>query len=492
MYLSGFLQLTEFRLEFFLARYLIYSFDLMLSKTEAAMKSYLVIFALLILSSEIVHADEPKTVENLPSLIKTAIENNPELKSSQARWRMFASKAEQAASLEDPMVMFKLQNLLAREPFSLGGKDPQTAKVIGISQQLPFWGKRAIKQEVARYEADSYRWVVEERKLELARMVKETYYQLWTVDKGLEIVDKNLKILADFVTIAESKYSVGQGVQQDIFKAGLEKSKMLDMQISLRQQRESLAANLNYLLYRPGNTPVGKIADFALPQPSLTAEQLNEAAFEKRPQIKSLASLAGKGEASHRLAQKEFYPDFNLSFEYMFRQEAMTDPGYNMFSLGVTFNLPFQQERRRAMLAEATSETGMATEELNGLKNTISFTIRDVLAQMDRRRKLVELYRGGIIPQAEQSLESAVISYRVNKVDFLTLLDGRMSLFTYERELYESQAEYMMKLAQLEAAVGADLASESAVPAAPPQAAISGQAQQPAPAAAASGQSQHH
>jgi outer membrane protein, heavy metal efflux system len=70
----------------------------------------------------------------------------------------------------------------------------------------------------------------------------------------------------------------------------------------------------------------------------------------------------------------------------------------------------------------------------------------------------VELYKGGIIPQAEQSLESAVISYRVNKVDFLTLLDGRLNLFNYERELYESQAEYMMKLAQLEAVVGFDFA----------------------------------
>jgi outer membrane protein TolC len=69
----------------------------------------------------------------------------------------------------------------------------------------------------------------------------------------------------------------------------------------------------------------------------------------------------------------------------------------------------------------------------------------------------VELYKGGIIPQAEQSLESAVISYRVNKVDFLTLLDGRVNLFNYERELYESQAEYMMGLARLEATVGVDV-----------------------------------
>jgi outer membrane protein TolC len=372
---------------------------------------------------------------------------------------MFASKAEQASALEDPMFMFKLQNLLARQPLSLGGNDPTTAKVIGISQQLPFWGKRDLKQEVARYEAESYQWAIEERKLELARMVKETYYQLWAVDKSLDVIDKNIKILADFVTIAESKYSVGQGVQQDIYKAGLEKSKMLDLQISLQQQRKSLEANLNYLLYRPGNSPVGTIADFTLPLVSLSSEQLNKTAIEKRPQIKSLASLANKGQASHRLAQKEFYPDFNLSFEYMFREAAMGDPGYNMFTVGVTFNLPFQQARRHAMLAESSSETTMAAEELNGLKNSISFSINDILARMDRRRKLVELYKGGIIPQAEQSLESAVISYRVNKVDFLTLLDGRVTLFNYERELYESQAEYMMRLAQLEAAIGTDLVS---------------------------------
>lgn len=398
--------------------------------------------------------------EDLATLVATAIANNPELKSSQARWKMFANKAKQASALEDPMFMFKLQNMLAREPLVFN-KDPQSSKVIGISQQLPFWGKRAIKQEVAQYEAESYKWAIEERKLELTRMVKETYYQIWAVDKGVEIVDKNLKILADFVTIAESKYSVGQGVQQDIYKAGLEKSKMLDMQITLRQQRKSLEANLNYLLYRPGNTPVGTVVDFTLPQLAISVEQLNETALEKRPQIKSLAMLTEKGHASHRLAQKEFYPDFNLSFEYMFKEaistDMVSDPGFNMFTVGVTFNLPFQQERRRAMLVESTSETTMATEELNGLKNTISYTINDTLAQLDRRRKLVELYKGGIIPQAEQSLESAVISYRVNKVDFLTLLDGRLNLFNYERELYESQAEYMMKLAQLEAAVGAEL-----------------------------------
>ncbi len=399
-------------------------------------------------------------VEEIATLVSTALSSNPELKASEARWKMFASKAKQAKALDDPMVMFRLQNMLTREPgvFNL---DPTSAKVVGISQQIPFWGKRSLREKVALSEAESYKWGFEERKLELKKMVKESYYQLWAVKKMLGIIDKNLKILSNFLTINELKYSVGQGVQQDIYKAGLEKSKMLDMQISLQQQRKSLEANLNYLLYRQGNTPIGTFADFTLPRVSLSREQLIEIALNNRPQLKSLASLVNKAEASRSLAKKESYPDFNLSAEYMFREPITTgmatDPGYNMFSVGLSFNLPIQLQKRRAMVAESTFERSMATEELNALKNSISYTINDILAQLDRRGQQVELYKGGIIPQSEQSLESALISYRVNKVDFLTLLDSRMNLFNYERELNESKAEYMMKLAQLEAVVGSEV-----------------------------------
>ena len=418
------------------------------------------------LSSAQARAQESKLpAEELSSLVAVAVANNPEVKSSESRWKMFAQKARLASAFEDPMFMLKLQNLMVRDPLVLN-KDPQSALVVGISQQLPFWGKRALRKEVARNEAESYRWSAEERRLELARMVKESYYQLWSVDKGLEIIERNLKIMTDFVTITGLKYSVGQGVQQDIFKAGLEKSKMLDMQISLQQQRKSLEANINYLLYRPAKTPVGPIADFPLPKLTLSAEQLYDIAMENRPQIKSLSSMVSKGEAAHRLARKESLPDFNVAFEYMIREpissDMATDPGYNMYSLGVTFNLPFQQQKRQAMIAESISETSMATDELNALKNNVSYTINETLSQLERRGKMVELYKGGIIPQAEQSLESALIGYRVNKVDFLTVLDGRVNLYNYERELYEAEAEYMMKLAQLEAATGTDILSADA------------------------------
>lgn len=401
-------------------------------------------------------AEETKPSENLLNLVEAALANNPELKASQARWEMFRNRVVQAGALDDPMLMLKMQNFQIRDPFN-SQRDTMSQRVIGISQQLPFWGKRDLKAEVASKEAESFKWQVDERKLELARMVKETYFQIFVTDKELEIVEKNIRIMDDFIALAETKYSVGQGAQQDVFKAQVERSKMFDMKITLEQRRKSLQATLNTLLYRPAETSVGKVADFELKPFTWSPEQLRAMAEENRPMLKSLRALIGKGEAGHRLAEKEFFPDANLSLEYMQRDPAMADPGYDMYALGLTFNLPIQRERRHAMVRESSAEIAMATAELNTLYNSINLGIADNLAQMERREKLTKLYRTGIIPQAEQSLESATIGYRVNKVDFLTLLDNRLTLFNYERDYYESLAEYQMRLAQLEALVGKEL-----------------------------------
>lgn len=414
------------------------------------------LFALLSAATAAYAEDAKRPTENLDQLVRTAVANNPELLSSSARWEMYKSRVRQAGALEDPMLMLKLQNGIVTDPLSFT-RDSMTQKVIGISQQIPFAGKRKLKEDIAAAEAESYRWSVEERRLELTRMVKEAYYQVYFTDKALDIVDRNIKILDDFITLAQTKYSVGQGAQQDIYKALLERSRMLDMKISLEQQRRSLEVSLNTLLNRPQSTRVGDVADFKLSAFNYSAEQLLDLAEENRPQLKSLRAQIEKGRAGHLLAKREYYPDFNVSFEYMQRQKAMGSDGSDMYSLGVTFNLPIQRERRQAMLAESSSEVNMAGAELSGLKNTISGGINDLLAQMERRRKLIDLYGTGIIPQAQQSLESAVIGYRVNKVDFLTLLDNRVTLFNYEREYYDSLADYQMKLAQLEALVGKEL-----------------------------------
>jgi outer membrane protein TolC len=402
-------------------------------------------------------AEEQQEVQPLVLFVERALAANPEIHASEARWRMYSSKARQSSSLDDPMLMFKMQNYLIRDPFN-AGREPMTSKVVGLSQQLPFWGKRDLKQEMADREAESYQWQLAERKLELASMVKDTWSQLYLADRELETVARNIGIMDDFIALAETRYSVGQAAQQDILRAQLERSRMLDMQISLTQRRTSLLATFNSLLARAPDTAVATAPSLPLRPVAQSIKELTSLADEHRPLLKSFRALKQKSAAGHRLAQREFYPDFNLSLEYMQRDRlSEMEAGYDMYTLGLTINLPLQRERRQAMASEASSEGDMATAELESLRNSISQGIADSLARLQQREKQADLYRTGIIPQSEQSLESAVIGYRVGKVDFLTLLENRLVLFNYERQYHESVAEHAMVRARLEALVGMEL-----------------------------------
>ncbi len=187
----------------------------MLLDLGAAMRYRLIFLPMLLfmsLGNVSVAAEDAAPAESLSRLVQQAIANNPEIAASEARWRMYTGRIAQARSLEDPMLMFKLQNGIISDPLDFN-RDSMTQKVVGISQQLPFWGKRDLKGEIASKEAESYRWQVEERKLELARMVKETYWQIYFIDRSLKITDKNIGIMDDVVALAETRYSVGQGAQ---------------------------------------------------------------------------------------------------------------------------------------------------------------------------------------------------------------------------------------------------------------------------------------
>jgi outer membrane protein TolC len=392
----------------------------------------------------------------LDALVEAAMEKNPEIKASEARWQAFSERVRQAGTFDDPMLMLKIQNALVRDPLAFD-RDVMTAKVIGVSQMLPFFGKRALQREEAERAAEGERWSFAERKLELRRMVKETWYQLYFVDRSLEIVEKNIGILDDLTRFTETMYGVGQGLQQDVLKAQVERSKMEDMRISLRQKRRSLEATLNTLLYRPAGTVVPTIAEVDLTPVDFDEAELERLAAENRPLIRALAAQVEMARVSRKLGEKEFYPDFTVSLEYMQRDPAMGEKGFDMYGAGVTFNLPVQRQRRHAMIAEAKSETRMAQEELNMLRNQIRFGIADVLARLESSRKLAELYRGGIIPQAGHSLEAAMSAYRVGKADFMNVLDSQMDLFNFEREYYDAVAEHQMQLARLEGVVGKEL-----------------------------------
>ncbi len=370
----------------------------------------------------------------LEALVAEALAANPEIRGSEAQWRMQVAKAQQAGSFEDPMLMFGIQNGMVSDPLAFD-QDTNTAKVIGISQMFPFFGKRGLLREGAEREAEAARWSLEERKVELRQMVSEAWAQLAYVEASLRLVGKNIALLDDIGRLAEASYTSGMGKQADIVRVQIERTRMEEMKLGLIQQRRSLQANFTALLRREEPAEIKVPAGVVVPV-TLSAAELQAQAQQSRPELFARSARIDKAVVSERLARREYYPDFTLNLEYMqrdaFMNEMAASDGEDMYTATVSFNLPVLTGKRRAMVTEAQQEKRMAEADVDMLRNEIRRSIDDSLAKLEASAKMARLYREGLLPQDEFARESTLAAYRAGQIEFMSVLDSQMKLLADE------------------------------------------------------------
>jgi outer membrane protein TolC len=111
----------------------------------------------------------------------------------------------------------------------------------------------------------------------------------------------------------------------------------------------------------------------------------------------------------------------------------------------------------RAKVAEETAGRARAAAEVDAVRNETVFLIRDAFLKLNTAQSLIDLYRGGIIAQAEQGLESARIAYTAGRTDFLNVIDAERQLRDVRFGADVALADWAERRAELERVVGRDL-----------------------------------
>lgn len=388
----------------------------------------------------------------LAGLIEEALANNPDLRAAEARWQLYRHRIGAAGALDDPFLSFSLNNYPV-DSFK-GNETPMSGKVIKLSQNLPFPGKLAAQEELAGQQALWYKNAYEDNRLQLIRMVKDAYFTLFYYEKAVGITEKKLKLLDDFVRLTETNYEVGRGLQQDVLRAQVENSRLIDTLYGLRQQRESALAGLNSLLNRPTATTVGPLAEFEMQSVSMSLEEIKQQAVARRPLYAAYNSLIERYRLQRKLARLNYRPDFKVGLAYTVREPNPGDDGTDFVGIEFGVNLPLFRDKRDAAVAEADSSVRMAMEQFKDFQARVNFNLHDAYVQMQKNHDQAALYKTGIIPQASQSYEAALSAYQVGKVSFLTLIDNLMTLYRYEIDYYRVLTEVQRNIARLEAESG--------------------------------------
>jgi outer membrane protein TolC len=411
-----------------------------------------ILFSFIILTPFSSSAQSEKSRLNVDQLVDEALQNNPEISAAKIKWEVFKEKIPQSYALEDPMFGFGIINLPTN--FSFRDED-MTMKEFSISQKFPFPGKRPLMKEMASKEAEAVSTEIQGKIHQIIKDVKAAYYDLSHIYRTTEVTQRNKRILEDFAKIAETRYAVGEGIQQDVFKAHVEVSKMVDDLIMLGQRKRSMEAKLNALLNRPPETPMGEPEEVVFRKFPFTIEELQKMALEMNPTLKGMKKMIEAKEKAHALAKREYYPDFNFKFAYGQRDNSPDMKRRDMLTGMVEMNIPiFYKSKQDRKVAEAKAEILATEAQYRTMKNEVLFMITDMASMIQRGERQLELYKTGIIPQASLQINSAMSAYRVNRADFMTLLDSQMTLYKYELEYHQALTEYEKNVASLGAAIG--------------------------------------
>jgi outer membrane protein TolC len=387
----------------------------------------------------------------LQELIALAIQRNPAIKGSAARLQAQRAKIPQARALPDPMFSGGWMGNIT--PFSVQEGDPSSYRGLTVSQDLPFPGKLGLRGKIADREAEAAVWDVEQTRRQLIAEVKAAYYAYFYDTKAIETTTKDKDLMQKLEKIAEARYRVGQGIQQDVLKAQVEVARIDQKLIMLHQQEDTARVRLNTLLARDPEFPLSPPAAVQPAQFQYKLEDLYTMAHAHDPVLERDRRMIEGSRDTVLLAQKAYAPDFNVAYNY-WQRPGMPD----MHGLMVGINVPiFFRTKQREGVIEASHDLVSSERELDDRLTAVDFEIKQQYLAATSSRRLMDLYSKAIVPESSLALESSMSSYEVGKVDFLSLLDNFIYVLDYEVNYYEELSNFETALARMEPLVGVNL-----------------------------------
>ena len=394
---------------------------------------------------------------NIGRAVQIALEANSRLLTLNAEAEAMSFAPSQVGALPDPMLSFNAMNL-PTDTFDLD-QEPMTQLQLTLSQKFPFPGKRQLRREVAETMVGVAQKQTDEYRDVLTGKVREAWWRLFSVDRSLQIVDSNKRLLRDFVEIAKTKYAVGKGLQQDVLLAELELSRLTNRELQLAGNRRRIQAMLNGLLNRVPDHPI------TLPEepPSETlpmlesVASLTQFAVERRDLIQAIELKLEAADKTVELAEKDRWPDFRVGVGYADRQgnDPIRGSRSDFLSLMFSINLPlYSGQKQDKALQQRIHEREYERYRLSDTVRIIETEIGVQSADYTAAREQALHLKNEIIPQAEQTVSAMLAGYEVNKVDFLNVVNGQIMLYNASIDYWNAMASAKQALARLAAGVG--------------------------------------
>lgn len=363
--------------------------------------------------------------------------NSPALRAAVSQWEAATWVGPRRRSLPDPML-------------SLSVAEMEQRTSVGLSQMLPFFGKRALAGGMADEEAAAAERQVEVARLSVFARVAAAYSDYVFASQALASIEENLALVRQLEQVMLARYRTGDAPYADLVRAQLERGRLEDEVRSWRDRIPAEGALLNAAIGRPADTPLPRPGALR-PYPLLLDEgEILAAVREANPELASIRHEVAAAGLGIDLARRAYYPDLWIGMEYM-RSGEMNRGGLGAM---VSVTLPLRRGRLAAGVEEATARHGAARALEEEAANVLEAEARGALFRFNDSQRKAALYEDELIPQARQSLEATEVAYGAGEASYQDLIESYRSVLSFELALARAVADRLRHLAELELYAG--------------------------------------
>jgi len=391
---------------------------------------------------------------HLSQLIAIALKANPTIKVYRLNWEAMIERFPQATALDDPMFQFGyfIQSVETR----VGPQERQYS----IVQKIPFPGKLKAKGKIVSKGVEIARVKLDQTIREVLTKLKDAYYELSYLDKAIEITRQNQEVVAHLAKLATTGYDLDGTTLDDVFKAESQRAQLSYDLILLSEFRETQLTRINGLLNRPPEVPLGRTVDMPHRPLTDTVTELYQIGRQYHEGLKMAGlEIALRAEEAH-LAGMKALPNFSFGLHYTEVGESIVqsaESGKDAYKVNVGITLPLWFEKNRARRKEAELRHQSAGLQREALERRLLTEIKTVYFKVQNAERQIQLYRGSLIPQAQQSISIAETWVKEKQGSFSGLLEMQSVWLNFNLALQRAIANHQQYLAKLEKLIGRNL-----------------------------------
>lgn len=394
---------------------------------------------------------------SLDSLINQALQVSPKIKMLKEKYNASESRIEINSNLPDPMLTLGLINLPTNS-FSFT-QEPMTGKIVGLSQAFPFPGKLGSVADVAEKDAEIVTKEISDSENEIKKTISQNYWELVFVRKAIDVANESKVLLKDIAEVVRANYSVSKASQQNLLKVELEITNITDRIEELKSKEKSIVSMINAQLLKDAQSYVYTNDLPSIEYLRITQGKLDSLAKSYRPFLEGIQLAKQKAALMEDLARYDYYPNFNLSLQYSFRDkiERTNTPLDDFFSVMIGLSLPLNYGGKvTAKVEEAEAMQNMYEEQYQASLQMLNGTFGSSIAKLNTLQERIKLIEEALLPQAQQTYSASLSSYQVAQIDFINVVDAQNKLYQVETNLYRLKSEYLKEINELEFLTGTE------------------------------------